>query len=78
MRDLAALAAQPHRRKIYSEMRGQEQEDEGEEEEDIDGHSLREDRTALGYWSNPEAEVSHYDAVTVEPPNKGNTHLYNT
>ena len=60
MRDLAALAAQPRRRKTYSEVRDQEEEEE-EEEEGNDGEAGEE---VLGYWSNPEAEVGLPVCVT--------------
>ena len=61
MRDLAALAAQPRRRKTYSEVRDQEEEEEEEEEEGNDGEAGEE---VLGYWSNPEAEVGLPVCVT--------------
>ena len=54
VRDLAALAAQPRRRKLYSEVRDVVEVDEKDGDEDEEEG----DTTMLGYWSNPEAEVN--------------------
>ena len=56
VRDLAALAAQPtRRRKMFSEQEREEREADGEGEGEEDG----EDTTVLGYWSNPEEQVKY-------------------